>query len=114
MARAEILTKIYSENWNENRHSPQHKCQHICSVCKIFLTGKNMTALSKLILQMVTYLHARGHIKPWRVKMCMQMRADREGHKNNEHHHLASFAFASDKNWLEEKWQSVYRDKEEN
>ena len=35
----------------------------------IFLTGKNMAAPSKLILQMVMYLHAGSHVKPQRVKI---------------------------------------------
>ena len=53
-----------SENWDENSPSLQRKHQHICSVCKIyFLNWKNMTAPSKLILQMVTHLHADSHIK---------------------------------------------------
>ena len=43
----------------------------------IFLTGKNMAALSKLISQMVMYLHASSHVKPQRVKMRMQMRQGR-------------------------------------
>ena len=30
----------------------------------IFLTGKNIAALSELISQMVSYLHAGSHIKP--------------------------------------------------
>ena len=66
-----------------------------------------MAALSKLILQMVTYLHAGSHVKPRRVKMHMQMRAGRKEHKNNKHCHSGSFAFALDKNWLEEKRWSV-------
>ena len=57
-----------------------------------------MAALSELISQMVTYLHAGSHIKPQRVKMHMQMRAGRKEHKNNECCHLVSFAFALDKN----------------
>ena len=51
----------------------------------IFWIGKNMAAPSKLILQMVMYLHAGSHIKPWRVKMHMQMREGRKGHKKNKH-----------------------------
>ena len=43
----------------------------------IFLTGKNMATLSKLILQIVTYFHAGSHVKPRRVKMHMQMRAEK-------------------------------------
>ena len=43
-----------------------------------------MAALSKLISQMVTYLHAGSHVKLQRVKMRMQKRADRKGHKKNE------------------------------
>ena len=42
----------------------------------IFLTGKNMAALSELLLQMVMHLHSGSHIKPRRVKMRMQMRAN--------------------------------------
>ena len=30
------------------------------------------------------YFHAGSRVKPWRVKMCMQMRASRKEHKNNE------------------------------
>ena len=48
----------------------------------IFLAGKNMAALSELLLKMVTYFHAGSHLKPWRVKMYMQMRAGRKEHKN--------------------------------
>ena len=48
----------------------------------IFLTGKNIAAFSELISQMVTYLNAGSHIKTWRVKMRMQMRAGRKEHKN--------------------------------
>ena len=47
----------------------------------IFLTGKNIAALSELILQMVMYFHADSHVRPQRVKMRMQMRADRKEHK---------------------------------
>ena len=64
----------------------------------IFWTGKNMVALSKLISQIVTYLHTGSHVKPRRVKMCMQMRAGRKEHKNNEHCCSVSFACALDKN----------------
>ena len=60
-----------------------------------------MAAPSELISQMVTYLHADSHVKPRRVKMRMQMRAGRK-----ERRHSASFAFALDKNWLEEKQRS--------
>ena len=66
-----------------------------------------MAALSELISQMVTYLPAGSHVKPWRVNVRMQMRAGRKEHKNNERQHLGSFAFALDKNWLEEKRQSA-------
>ena len=45
----------------------------------------NMAALSELLLQLVTHLHADSHVKPRRVKMCMQMWAGRKGHKKNEH-----------------------------
>ena len=44
-----------------------------------------MAALSELLLQMVTDLHAGSHVKPRRVKMCMQIKAGRKGHKKNEH-----------------------------
>ena len=57
-----------------------------------------MAALSELILQMVTYFHAGSHVKPWRVKKHMQMRAGRKEHKNNERCHSASFVFALDTN----------------
>ena len=40
----------------------------------IFLTGKNVTALSELILQMVLYFHISSHVKPQRLKMYMQKR----------------------------------------
>ena len=46
-----------------------------------------MAALSKLLLQMVTHLHADSHVKPRRVKMRMQMRAGRKEHKNNRCRH---------------------------
>ena len=62
----------------------------------ILLIGKNMAALSGLILQMVRYFHA------------MWMRAGRKEHKNNEYHHLESLAFfVSNTNWSEEKQRSV-------
>ena len=41
----------------------------------------------------VTYFHASSHVKPPRVKTCMQMKASRKEHKNNKHRHLASFVF---------------------
>ena len=66
-----------------------------------------MAALSELILQMVAYLHTGSHIKPWRVKMFIQMRVGRKEHKNNERHNLGSFSFVLDKNCLEKKWQSI-------
>ena len=56
----------------------------------IFLTGRNMAALSELILQMVTYFHAGSHVKPRRVKVHMQMMAGRKEHKNNECCHSGS------------------------
>ena len=62
----------------------------------IFLNGKNMAALSKFILQMVTYFPTSSHVKPWRVKMRMQ--AGRKEHKNNKRGHLVSFTFALDTN----------------
>ena len=49
-----------------------------------------MTAPSELILQMVMYFHASSHVKPQRVKTCMQMRAGRKEHKN-ERRHSGSF-----------------------
>ena len=92
------------ENWEENRHSPQH----ICSMCKIdFFNWKKHGCLSELISQMVMYLHTSSHIKPWRVKTRMQMRAGRKEHKNHKRCHSASFTFALDKNWLKKKQQSV-------
>ena len=72
----------------------------------IFLTGKNMAALSEHISQMVMYLHTGSHIKPRRVKMHMQMKAGRKEHKTTIVT-WSFFAFALDKNWLEEKQQSV-------
>ena len=57
-----------------------------------------MPALSELISQMVTYFHANSYIKPWRVKMHMQMKAGRKEHKNNEHCHSESSAFVLDTN----------------
>ena len=57
----------------------------------ISLTRKNMAALSELISQIVTYFHAGTHIKPRRVKMHIQMRADRKEHKNNRCRHSESF-----------------------
>ena len=50
----------------------------------IFSTRKNMAAPSELILQIVTYLFAGSHVKPRRVKISMQMRAGRKGHKDNK------------------------------
>ena len=75
---------------------------------------KNMATQSELISQMVTYLHIGSHVKPRKVKMRIQMRAGRKEHKNNERRHSASFAFELDKNWLEEKQRSFWRDEEEN
>ena len=66
-----------------------------------------MAALSELKLQMVMYFHAGSHVKSWKVKMCVQMRAGRKEHKNNKRRHLASFAFALDMNILEMKQWSV-------
>ena len=43
----------------------------------IFMTDKNMAALSELIAQMVAYLRAGSHVKPRRVETPMEMRADR-------------------------------------
>ena len=59
----------------------------------IFSTGKNMASPSKLISQMVTYLHTGSHIKPRRVKMRMQIKAGRKEHKKNECHHSGHFCF---------------------
>ena len=53
----------------------------------ISLTRKNMSALNKLILQMVAYFHAGSNVKPRRVKMCMQMRAGRKELKNQTSSH---------------------------
>ena len=62
-----------------------HLCANISTYALraryIFLTGKNMAALSELILQMVTYFHAGSHVKPWSVKTRMQMGAGRKKHK---------------------------------
>ena len=55
-----------------------------------------MATPSKLILQTVTYLHAGSHVKPRRVKMHMQMRAGRKGHKNNERQPLWFFCFGQE------------------
>ena len=91
-----------------------------------------MAALSELILQIVMYLHASNHVKPQRMKTCMQMRAGRKGHKKNKCQSrkivLKWFlevrlnekffalrlrqSFASDKNRIEEKRRSVQRDAE--
>ena len=60
---------------------------------RFFWLEKNMAALNELISQMVMYLHAGSHIKPWRVKMHMQRRAGIKEHKNNECHHSGSFYF---------------------
>ena len=84
---------------SENCHLPQRKHQCICSACKIYFL----------------YFHTSSHVKPWRVKMCMQMRAGRKGHKkewmwisNDEFLALLLWqSFNLDKNWLEEKWSSV-------
>ena len=64
----------------------------------IFLTGKNMAALTELISQMVMYFHAGSHVRPRRVKMRMQMRAGRKEHKNNKRCHSVFFAFVLDTN----------------
>ena len=71
----------------------------------IFSTGKNMAAPSELISHVVMYLLAGSQVKPRRVKMGMQMRAGRKGHKNNKC--CLSGLFDLDKNWLEEKQWSV-------
>ena len=42
-----------------------------------------MAALSKLLLQMVTYFQAGSHVKPRRMKTHIQMRVGRNEHKNN-------------------------------
>ena len=69
-----------------------------------FWLEKKMAALSELILQMIMYFHAGSHVKPRKVKMCMQMRAGRNEHKKQWTSSLrAFFAFALDTNWLEEK-----------
>ena len=76
--------------WKLGRKSaltPAQTSAHILSVQDLFLwleKKKNIAALSELILQMVMHLHAGSHIKPWRVKMCMQIRAGRKGHKKNK------------------------------
>ena len=57
----------------------------------VSLTRKNMAALSELLLQMVTHFHAGSHVISRRVKMCRQMRADRNEHKNNRHRHCVFF-----------------------
>ena len=57
----------------------------------IFLTGKNMAALSELILHMVMIFHANSHVKPRRVTTHVQMRAGRKEHKNNECRHSELF-----------------------
>ena len=59
---------------------------------------KNMAALSELLLQMVMHLHAGSHVKPWRVKMRMQMRAGRKEYKSNGRRHSVFFAPALDMN----------------
>ena len=58
-----------------------------------------MAALSKLLLQLVTHFHTGICIKLWKVKMHMQMRAGRKGHKKNERGSaklvILCFAFAT-------------------
>ena len=68
----------------------------------IFLTGKNMAASSELISQIVAHVHTGNHIKPQRVKMCIQMRAGRKGQTTN----VVTWG-SLDKNWLEEKQRLV-------
>ncbi len=60
----------------------------------IFSIGKNIAALSELISQMVKYLHASSHVKPQRVKMHMQMRAGRKGHKKIQRGSVTTSFFA--------------------
>ena len=67
----------------------------------IFSTGKNLSAPSELILQMVKYLYDGSHVKPWRVKMHM-WQTEKDIKTMNVGH---SVSFALDKNWFEEKWQ---------
>ena len=64
----------------------------------LFFNWKNMAGLRELILQIVMYFHAGSHANPQRVKMCMQMRAGRKEHKNNEHGYSGTFALTLDTN----------------
>ena len=85
--------EVRRENWDENSHSRQRRC----SACKIyFLNWKNHGCPSEFISQMVTHLHTSSHIKPRRVKMRMQMRASRKGHKNNDCWSLRAFCFGQE------------------
>ena len=87
------MWNISSENWYENSHSPQRKRQRVCPVYAsrarfIFSTGKNMAAPQRVY---IANGHASNHVKPWRVKMRMQIRVGRKEHKNNERCHWESF-----------------------
>ena len=85
------------------------------------LIRKNMVVLSKLIWQMVMYLHGGSYIKPRRVKMRMPTKTGRKGYKKNAWGSamtnfifslLSLQYFALDQNLLEEKLSSVERDRE--
>ena len=87
------ISRVCRENRGENHLTSAQTSVHILRVQDMFLIGKNMDALSELILQMVMYFHAGSHIEPWRVKTRIQMKASRKEHKNNERRHLVSLAF---------------------
>ena len=53
-----------------------------------------MAALSELILQMVMCLHVGSHAKPQRVKMHIQTRAGRKGHKKNKRRFVSDDFFS--------------------
>ena len=59
------------------------------NVQDLFFWRGGEAALSKLISQMVMYLHTGSHVKPWRVKTHMQMRANK---KNIKKKRMSSFS----------------------
>ena len=65
-------------------HPSANVSAYVLHARSVSLTRKNMAALSELLLQMVTYLHASSRVKPRRVKTHMQIRAGWKGHKNDE------------------------------
>ena len=66
-----------------------HAARDNCRICISVLVVK---------VGMKIAAHLSANVKPWRVKMHLQMRAGRKEHKNNGHHHSVSFAFELDKN----------------